>query len=114
MNDDCTFTKSFRIDEQNIIDIQFLPGHQKPTFIVLHPVKFLRYFSCSYSTSHFQRANDTSASNQDHEEYHIRTYQVELKENDIIKLSWQQDMTLNEASFLIPSKSHCLLLNISL
>ncbi len=29
---------SFRIDEQNIIDIQFLPGHQKPTFIVLHPV----------------------------------------------------------------------------
>ncbi len=30
---------SFRIDEQNIVDIQFLPGHQKPTFIVLHPVK---------------------------------------------------------------------------
>jgi hypothetical protein len=29
---------SLRIDEQNIIDIQFLPGHQKPTFIVLHPV----------------------------------------------------------------------------
>jgi hypothetical protein len=30
---------SFRIDEQNIIDIQFLPGHQKPTFVALHPVK---------------------------------------------------------------------------
>ena len=29
---------SFRIDEQNIIDIQFLPGHAKPTFVILHPV----------------------------------------------------------------------------
>ncbi|CAF4303991.1 unnamed protein product, partial [Adineta steineri] len=73
------------IDEQNIIDIQFLPGHQKPTFIVLHP-----------------RANETSVINHDQEEYHIRTYQVELKERDITKLIWKQDMTLSEASFVIP------------
>ncbi|CAF5172295.1 unnamed protein product, partial [Rotaria sp. Silwood1] len=30
-----------KIDEQNIVDIQFLFGHQKPTFIVLHPVNIL-------------------------------------------------------------------------
>ncbi|CAF1046921.1 unnamed protein product [Rotaria sordida] len=74
-----------KIDEQNIVDIQFLPGHQKPTFIVLHP-----------------RTTDTSTINRDPEEYHIRTYQVELKEKDITKLTWKQDMTLSEASFLIP------------
>ncbi|CAF3617396.1 unnamed protein product [Rotaria sp. Silwood1] len=74
-----------KIDEQNIVDIQFLSGHQKPTFIVLHP-----------------RTIDTSTINRDPEEYHIRTYQVELKEKDITKLNWKQDMTLSEASFIIP------------
>lgn len=98
------FTELFRIDEQNIIDIQFLPGHQKPTFIVLHPVKISFLHSIEFLFRLFQRTNETSVSNHDQEEYHIRTYQVELKENDIIKLSWQQDMTLSEASFLIPSK----------
>jgi hypothetical protein len=31
----------FRINEQNIIDIQFLSGYQKPTFIILHSVNFV-------------------------------------------------------------------------
>lgn len=74
-----------KIEEQNIIDVQFLPGHQKPTFVILYP-----------------RTNETSTINPDQEEYHIRTYQVELKERDIVKLPWKQDMTLSEASFLIP------------
>ncbi|CAF1345272.1 unnamed protein product [Rotaria magnacalcarata] len=74
-----------KIDEQNIVDLQFLPGHQKPTFAVLH-----------------LRTTDTSIVNTDAEEHHLRTYQVELKEKDIAKLSWKQDMTLSEASFIIP------------
>ena len=31
---------------------------------------------------------------------------MELKERDIVRLTWKQDMTLSEASFLIPSKRH--------
>ena len=38
-------------------------------------------------------------------EYHLRTYQVEFKERDISKIPWKQDLTLSEASFIVPSTS---------
>lgn len=47
---------------------------------------------------------DASTMNRDPEEYHLRTYQVESKDKDITKLTWKQDMTLSEASFIIPSE----------
>jgi hypothetical protein len=46
--------------------------------------------------------------NPDREEYHIRSYQVELKDKDISKLPWKQDMTLSEASFVIASMSQTI------
>lgn len=53
----------------------------------------------------FQHTTDTAFANRDQqEEYHLRSYQVELKERDITRLAWKQDLALSEASFIVPSK----------
>jgi len=75
-----------KIEEQNIIDIQILPGHNKPTFVVLYP-----------------HTTDASMANRDQrEEYHLQTYHVEFKERDISKVLWKETFTLSEASFIVP------------
>ncbi|CAF5219225.1 unnamed protein product, partial [Rotaria magnacalcarata] len=55
---------NIKIDEQNIIDIQFLTDHQKPTFIILHTRKPEWYY-----------LSDTEP-----EEYFLHTYEIDLKE----------------------------------
>jgi len=37
------------------------------------------------------------------EEYYLHTYEIELKERAITKLTWKEKLTIYEASFLIPS-----------
>ena len=61
--------------------MQFLPGHSRPTFILLNAAG---------------RIDESS------EEYYLRTYQLELRERDIRKLSWEQHVNLPEPSFLVP------------
>ncbi|CAF4244661.1 unnamed protein product, partial [Rotaria sordida] len=77
---------NIKIDEQNIIDIQFLTGHQKPTFLILHSCK---------PESYYVIGNES-------EEYNLHTYAIELKERVISRLSWKEKITNSEASFLIP------------
>ncbi|CAM4789835.1 unnamed protein product [Rotaria magnacalcarata] len=77
---------NIKIDEQNIIDIQFLTDHQKPTFIILHTRKPEWYY-----------LSDTEP-----EEYFLHTYEIDLKERVLSRLSWKEKITISEASFLIP------------
>ncbi|UJR27073.1 hypothetical protein I4U23_008375 [Adineta vaga] len=78
-------TFNIKIDEQNIIDIQFLFDHQRPTFIILHSRK---------SEFYFINGNEP-------EEYYLQTYEIELKERDTKRLSWKEKLTLSKALFLI-------------
>ncbi|CAF4245853.1 unnamed protein product, partial [Rotaria sp. Silwood2] len=77
---------NIKIDEQNIIDIQFLTGHQKPTFIILHSCKPESYYVIGHEP----------------EEYNLHTYEIELKERVISRLNWKEKITKSEASLLIP------------
>ncbi|CAF3432385.1 unnamed protein product [Rotaria sp. Silwood1] len=77
---------NIKIDEQNIIDIQFLPGHQRPAFIILHSCKPESYYVIG----------------KEPEEYNLHTYEIEITEHIISRLSWKEKITKSEASFLIP------------
>ncbi|CAF0914954.1 unnamed protein product [Adineta steineri] len=77
---------NIKINEQYIIDIQFLSDHQKPTFIILYSRK---------PESYYINSNEL-------EEYYLCTYEIELKERDIRRLTWTEKLTLSKASFLIP------------
>ncbi|CAF0737244.1 unnamed protein product [Adineta ricciae] len=77
---------NIRIDEQNIVDIQFLIDSPRPTFLVLHSTK---------SEYYFLNGNQP-------EEYYLQTYEIELKEREIKRLAWTKKLTLSKASFLIP------------
>ncbi|CAF0840644.1 unnamed protein product [Didymodactylos carnosus] len=72
-----------KVEEQNIIDLQFLPGHQKPIFVLIH-------------------SRSPESENQQNSESYLKTYQVEIKEKDITKTQWKQEITISEPAILIP------------
>ncbi|CAF0797251.1 unnamed protein product [Didymodactylos carnosus] len=80
-----------KVDEQNIIDLQFLPGYQKPTFALIH--------SC-HPDSEYQQNN----------KFFFKTYQIEMKDKDISKTSWKQEIDISEPAIIIPGEDSCIVI----
>lgn len=69
---------SLRMEEMNVLDVEFLHGCSTPTLIVIH---------------------------QDINGRHIKTHEINLREKEFCKLGWKQDNVETEASKIIPVPS---------
>ena len=64
----------FRLEELNVIDVQFLHGCNVPTIILVH---------------------------QDTHGRHVKTYEISLREKEFQKGPWKQDNVETEANLVI-------------
>lgn len=71
---------NIRIDELNVIDIQFLHGYQSPTIALIHNDQYGR---------------------------HVKTYEVSISEKDFSAGPWKQDNVESEATMIIPVAMPC-------
>jgi DNA damage-binding protein 1 len=64
----------FRLEELNVIDVQFLHGASAPTIILVH---------------------------QDPHGRHVKTYEISLRDKELQKGPWKQDNVETEACMVI-------------
>ncbi|CAH1116723.1 unnamed protein product [Phaedon cochleariae] len=69
---------NFRMDEQQVHDVEFLHGCANPTLILIH---------------------------QDVNGRHVKTHEISMREKEFVKIPWRQDNVETEASIIIPVPS---------